>query len=138
MKASTKRRRRLLQSFKIIKSKLFTCKKHINYVAIGIYFGRNYWQNDFFDVVKYVLAYMIVAIHEGMYQDFLFPWLRIAVPLFFIISSYLLFSRMKYVEECKKCACIKKFINRNIRYYLVWLFYYHIQFILEENGFQRV
>ena len=54
--------------------------------------------NDTFDILKYILSFMIIAIHTGGgYARALYPWLRIAVPLFFMISAYLLFS--KYVKQ---------------------------------------
>ena len=96
---------------------------------------------DIFDLAKYILAYMVVAIHMGLYQEILFPWLRIAVPLFYIISSYLLFSRVNSVEEKEKRECIKKFIVRNIKYYLFWFvcllpftIYYRREWWIENKG----
>ncbi|MCR5671223.1 MAG: acyltransferase [Butyrivibrio sp.] len=77
-------------------------------------------QHNIFDLSKYVLALMVVAIHTGFLSKFLFPWLRIAVPLFFIISSYLLFSRIKNDDESKEPEYIKKYVLRNISYYVLW------------------
>lgn len=36
-----------------------------------------------FDVVKFCLALMVVAIHSKLFPMLLYPWLRLAVPLFF-------------------------------------------------------
>ncbi|KRN94726.1 acyltransferase family protein [Pediococcus stilesii] len=84
-------------------------------------------QNDTFDVIKAVMAVMITIIHIvsldelGIIGTYIFPILRIAVPLFFMISSYLFFSRinmLKTYEERKRYLC--KAIRRNLQLYLLW------------------
>lgn len=47
--------------------------------------------NDALDVLKFVLSLMIIAIHANFFPQITFPWVRCAVPLFFVISSYLFF-----------------------------------------------
>ena len=37
---------------------------------------------DIFDLVKLILSIMIVAIHTSLFPTILYPWLRLAVPLF--------------------------------------------------------
>lgn len=51
---------------------------------------RNY---DIFDLTKFILSIFIVSIHSGIVSDIFIPIVRIAVPMFFIITSYLLFSK---------------------------------------------
>lgn len=46
---------------------------------------------DIFDLAKFILAIFIIAIHSEFLPHILYPWLRIAVPLFFVISAYLFF-----------------------------------------------
>lgn len=77
-------------------------------------------QNDTFDILKYVLSLMIIAIHTQLFPMLLYPWLRIAVPLFFILSSYLFFSKSKKQEEHKKNVLVHKYIFKNIKYYFFW------------------
>ena len=77
-------------------------------------------QKDALDLAKYILSLMIVAIHTGIYPQVLYPWLRLAIPLFFIISSYLLFSKINASDEQQKVVCVKRFIVRNLQYYLFW------------------
>ena len=76
---------------------------------------------DIFDLVKLILSFMIVAIHTGLLPVILFPWLRLAVPMFFVISSYLFF---KKVNGCKnaqeKGAVLKQFVLRNVILYAFW------------------
>ena len=44
-----------------------------------------------YDWIKLILSLCILAIHAKVYPMVLFPWLRLAVPLFFIISYYFSF-----------------------------------------------
>ena len=64
---------------------------------MGMSVRKNY---DVFDAVKFTLSILIVLLHSGTVPEILLPVVRTAVPLFFIISSYLLFSKkgqqMKY------------------------------------------
>ena len=51
---------------------------------------------EILDVTKFVLAIMVVGIHTlGKYG--IYPLFRIAVPLFFMISSYLFFSNSESI-----------------------------------------
>ena len=60
-------------------------------------------KSDILDLTKYILSFMIVAIHLELWPNILYPWLRLAVPLFFMISSYILFSKLNVTnEETKK------------------------------------
>lgn len=79
----------------------------------------NVLQRDIFDVAKLVLALMVLAIHSGVSChivgiDILWPWLRVAVPIFFIMSSYFFFSRNENVDG------VKKFVCRNFKLYGFW------------------
>lgn len=84
-------------------------------------------QNDTFDIMKAIMAVMITIIHIialddlGIVGTLIFPILRIAVPLFFMISSYLFFSKINIIEtygEQKKY--LFKAIKRNLQLYLLW------------------
>ena len=53
-----------------------------------------------FDVLKFVMALMIVAIHTKVYNDqvfrvFFWPAVRCAVPVFFILSSFFYFKKQR-------------------------------------------
>lgn len=84
-------------------------------------------QNDTFDIMKALMAIMITIIHIialnklGILGTFVFPVLRTAVPLFFMISSYLFFSKISIIEtyeERKKY--LLKAVKRNLQLYLLW------------------
>ena len=74
-----------------------------------------------FDVAKFVLSVLVVAIHTTLYPNILYPWLRLAVPLFFMISAYFLFGKIrKCTDEHARLATMKKFTRRNLALYLFW------------------
>lgn len=69
-----------------------------------------------FDVLKIVLAIFIVAIHTTPVTISVRPILRLAVPIFFILSSYLFFSKQSHIESSEeKAYALKKFI-RTLQY----------------------
>ena len=74
-----------------------------------------------FDVIKFVLAIMILLLHSNSLPHFFLPIMRMAVPLFFIMTSYFFF--LKYIKcilpEEKKCRLIK-FLKRN---FFLYIFY---------------
>ena len=72
------------------------------------------------DISKYILSLMIVAIHSALFPNILYPWLRLAVPLFFIISSYILFYRIKAEGDERASNLVKNYIKRNLQLYLFW------------------
>ena len=75
---------------------------------------------DILDLAKFILSIMIVAIHTALFQTYLFPWLRIAVPLFFMISSFLLFDRVNASSIDQKDQVIKNYFIRQLKLYLFW------------------
>ena len=74
-----------------------------------------------FDIAKFALSILIVAIHTLFLPKILYPWLRIGVPLFFLISAYFLFSKINAAQtDEEKNAAVKKFCLRNLILYLFW------------------
>lgn len=103
--------------------------------------------NSIFDLLKLILAIMVVCIHCQILPSILFPWVRIAVPLFFVISSYFLFSKLKVVKEKEKKYVVKKYVIRNIKLYLFYailllpLILYHRNYFYDKSvvkGFLRI
>ena len=83
--------------------------------AVAIY-------DDKIDILKFILSLLVVAIHTGLFPQVLYPWLRIAVPLFFIISAYFFFSKLNGIcDNSAREKIVKKFIFRNLSLYLFWL-----------------
>jgi len=74
---------------------------------------------DILDLVKFILSLMIVAIHTNIYPKVLYPWLRLAIPLFLIISSFLLFRKISENPKDSK-EIVKKYLVRLLKLYLFW------------------
>lgn len=73
------------------------------------------------DILKIILALFVVIIHSGIDKTVIAPLLRIAVPLFFIISSYFFFTKNASLQTKKeKNAALFKTIKRNLLLYLFW------------------
>lgn len=74
-----------------------------------------------FDIVKLVLAVLIVAIHSSMPGMWFRPILRLAVPLFFIISSYLFFSKQRLMTSLEeRRRGLRKYAIRILKLYFFW------------------
>ncbi len=78
---------------------------------------KNY---DILDLLKFILSLMVVAVHTNLFPKYLYPWLRLAVPLFFIISSYLLNIKIINSPKEEKWKIIGKYLKRLLLYYLFW------------------
>ena len=76
------------------------------------------------DIAKAVFCLFIVAIHAYLYPNILYPWLRIAVPMFFLISSFLFWDRVLKIEDNKeRLIQLKRYALRNA---FMYLFYFVI------------
>lgn len=73
-----------------------------------------------YDLVKFILSFLVVAIHANLFPMVLYPWLRIAVPLFFMISSYFLFSKLFCAQKTEHKTILKGFVQRNLALYACW------------------
>lgn len=98
---------------------------------------------DGIDCLKFVLSVGIVALHTdptglGWEQSWLYPWLRLAVPLFFVISAFFFFKKWNTLPtraEAERAASEsrqpvakftresyrRKFAIRNLQLYGFWL-----------------
>ena len=73
------------------------------------------------DILKFVLSVFVMIIHSGIDKTVISPLLRMAVPLFFIVSSYFFFSKNKKLnEKTEKREALVCFIKRNVLLYLFW------------------
>lgn len=75
--------------------------------------------NSIYDIAKIVLAIMVVCIHSNLLPNILYPWIRIAVPLFFMISSYFFFLSLDSNEETNQKK-LQKYVSRNLKLYIFW------------------
>lgn len=76
--------------------------------------GRNYNV----DILKLLLSGLVVLIHSEVNIGIVTPFLRIAVPLFFIISSYFFFKKLRNTNDFK--SVLLKFLKRNMVLYMFW------------------
>ena len=77
--------------------------------------------NDIIDLVKLVLSFAIVALHTNLFDPYLYPWLRLAVPLFFMISAYFFFDKIKRCLSTRERLCaLGDFALRNLKLYAFW------------------
>lgn len=77
--------------------------------------------NSVYDLTKFILSIFVIMIHTNFFPQYLFPWLRTAVPIFFMLSSYLLFSKLSKIPDIgEKNTALKKFIKRNLSLYAFW------------------
>lgn len=74
-----------------------------------------------FDIIKFILSIFVVLVHTNVYTKQLHPWIKITVPMFFIIMSYFFFSKLKKVKSNKQRKDVLKiFVTRNIKLYFFW------------------
>lgn len=67
---------------------------------------------DVVDIAKLILSYFVIGIHTKILDQELLPLFRVAVPAFFIYSSYFFF--------CKDTPNLKKTVTRNFELYFFW------------------
>ncbi len=73
------------------------------------------------DILKLILAVLVMIIHSGTDKTLISPILRIAVPLFFIISSYFFFSKIRKLDSKKeRNTALFHTVKRNLLLYLIW------------------
>ena len=76
--------------------------------------------HDVFDLTKFILCLFIVALHSNIVPSILSPCVRIAVPLFFMISSYLFFERKRRIIDTSRGGGRYRFVKRNLKLYVFW------------------
>lgn len=55
-----------------------------------------------FDTLKVVMALFIVVLHTKLWPSVFIPLVRIAVPVFFIMSGYFFFEKYMQQTPCAK------------------------------------
>ena len=76
---------------------------------------------DAADVLKFVLSILIVSTHTSLFEGYITPLVRLAVPAFFMISGYFFFSKTNSCENmAQKKAYLKKSVMHNLKLYLFW------------------
>lgn len=91
------------------------------------------------DIAKLILSFIVVAIHVSPfgaeYSYLRFPIVRIAVPLFFVMSGFLFFAHLPDQSDRAGCrARLGSFVKRNMLLYLAW-FVILIPITFYRNGY---
>lgn len=94
-----------------------------------------------YDIIKFILSLGVVLVHTNTFQRQVHPWIKIIVPLFFIISSYFLFKKINTVKTKEERKEIYKiYLLRTIKLYFFWfiilipLVLYNNRTLTFENG----
>ncbi len=76
---------------------------------------------DAADVLKFILSILIVATHTSLFEGYLTPLVRLAVPAFFMISGYFFFSKTNSCDtKAKQKAYLIKSTAHNLKLYFFW------------------
>lgn len=78
-----------------------------------------------FDLVKFVACIFVVCIHTNPFPNYFQPLYRIAVPMFYMISSFLFFRRVRTMDQGEQRHYILKYIKRSL---ILYLFYFIVLF----------
>ena len=79
-------------------------------------------RNVYLDLFRFFLAFMIICIHLTGETYAFFPLYRLAVPAFFMISGYFMYTKNKDKEEKKALG----FIRRSATYMLIGIAFYTV------------
>lgn len=79
-------------------------------------------RNIYLDLFKIFLSFLVICIHLSGKDYVIYPLYRLAVPMFFMISGYFLYSN-DYEKENKNAV---SFIVRSTKYMLIGILFYTI------------
>ena len=78
---------------------------------------------DSLDSLKLIMSFFIVAVHKnplGEYGYLRYPLMRAAVPVFFIISSFLFWKKHFSIDASERSDHLIHFVKRNLQLYFFW------------------
>ena len=79
---------------------------------------------DSFDLFKFIVSFMVMIVHTRIFGDsrfhWLHPWCRILIPVYFMISAFLFFSKYDRLPDGEKNTYLWKFVKRDLILYLFW------------------
>ena len=90
---------------------MLTCFQETNYLKNG---------GDKYDLLKTILSILIVLLHTRPLPALFEPILRIAVPIFFIVSSFFFFNKINGQSWSFSVQQLRRFIKRNLQLYAFW------------------
>lgn len=78
-------------------------------------------ENCSLDLLKLIMSFVVVAIHSGLFAEKIYPFARLAVPTFFILTGYFSFCKINNVASSKaKVSAFRSIIKRNFALYFCW------------------
>ncbi|MBQ4551720.1 MAG: acyltransferase family protein [Clostridia bacterium] len=77
-------------------------------------------QYDCIDAVKLLMALFVVAIHTNLFNGALFPTIRLAVPVFFILTGFFSFSKITAAPVAERKTVLWNIEKRYLQLYLFW------------------
>ncbi len=73
------------------------------------------------DILKFIMSALVVATHTGLFAPHLTPVVRLAVPVFFVLSGYFFFSKVNAIDSSKgKRDYLLKSVRHNLQLYGFW------------------
>lgn len=76
---------------------------------------------DAADILKFIMSVLVVATHTGLFAPHLTPIVRLAVPVFFVLSGYFFFSKINASDTPeKKRLYLRKSVKHNLQLYIFW------------------
>lgn len=76
-----------------------------------------------FDILKFVLAILVVAVHTTSKDCFFHPLMRLAVPLFLLMTSFFFFLKQKELNcSHEKRVALIQYVKRILKLYAFWFF----------------
>ncbi len=73
------------------------------------------------DILKFIMSVLVVATHTSLFAPYLTPLVRLAVPVFFMLSGYFFFSKVNCLGlYAQKKAYLKKSVTHNLKLYAFW------------------
>lgn len=77
--------------------------------------------SDCIDLLKFILSIFVISIHVELPSVLIYPYSRIAVPIYFVVFSYFSFKKInQYVRKKEKNAVLKNIISRLMKLYSFW------------------
>lgn len=79
---------------------------------------------------------MIVMLHTDVIPPAIQPILTLAVPLFFMMTSYFFFLKIVDLNEIEKKSALKKYVLRNAKLYAFYFVLLFPTFVIDRNWFE--
>ena len=91
---------------------------------------------ELLNVVRLVLSFVAVLITTSGLSPYMYPWVRVAIPLFFIIYSYSFFKKVNARRRrSSKRQELSFFVWRNVKLYFFWFLVLSPIILIEKKSY---